>query len=137
MGSPVAGCTALPVTNGAAQCTYTATSAGLTATYTGPTGLLASSTATATIALTPVITLQPLSQSVAKGSSVKLTATAAAPSTPTIQWQSSTNGTTFTSIPGATTTKYRFRPTATIYLRAVFSTGPYKAKSQAALITVS
>lgn len=137
-GVPVTGCSSLPVTNGTAQCTYPLNHAGLTATYTGPSGILAPSTATATIGIAPAITLQPASASVALGSAVKLKTAAIAPTTPTVQWQTSSNGTTFTAIPGATSPNYRFHPSVTTtYLRAVYTVGLFKTKTQIAVITAS
>jgi hypothetical protein len=137
-GSPVAGCSSLPVTNGVVQCNYTATHGTVTATYTGPTGALGSSTTATTIGLTPAITLQPVGSSVAKGTRVNLTSAAIGPGTITVQWQMSTTGKGFKPISGATSPNYHFRPTApTTYLRAVYTAGLYNTKTQVVVVRAS
>jgi len=61
----------------------------------------------------PVVTTNPVSQSVLANQTVSFTAAANGNPTPTVQWQLSTNnGKTFTNIAGATSTTYSFTATA-------------------------
>ena len=87
----------------------------------------------------PVITLNPASQ-VGTGGSVALTASASGNPAPTVQWQSSTDGgTTFTNIPGATSSTLSFTPTSSqtsSKYRAVFTNVCGSAATTAATLTV-
>src|SRR5438477_5223052 len=57
--------------------------------------------------LPPVITLNPVAETVVAGDPVAFTAAATGTPTPTVQWQVSTDGgTTFKNIDGATSTSY-------------------------------
>ena len=60
----------------------------------------------------PVITIQPSSQTVCAGNNVSFTSSANGSPAPTVQWQSSPNGTTWTNITGATNTTLTFASTA-------------------------
>ena len=61
----------------------------------------------------PVITLQPVSQTVVAGATASFTATASGSPTPTVQWQLSTDGgVTFSDISGATADTYSFTAAA-------------------------
>ena len=58
---------------------------------------------------TPAVTTNPASQTVAAGNAVTFTAAASGNPTPTVQWQVSTSGgTAFSAISGATSTTYTF-----------------------------
>jgi hypothetical protein len=98
-------------------------------------------TVTANTGSAPIITTQPVSQTVADGQTASFTAVATGNPTPTIQWQVSTdNGSNWTNISGATSTTYTF----TAYsandgnqFRAVFTNSNGTATSNAATLTVS
>jgi hypothetical protein len=88
----------------------------------------------------PVITSQPSSQTVTAGNTAFFTATASGYPAPTVQWQVSTNGTTWTNISGATSTTYSFIPQYADNLkqyRAVFTNGSGSVNSSAAILTVN
>jgi hypothetical protein len=98
-------------------------------------------TATGTLLVrgAPIIVTNPVSQIVSTGQPVTFTAAATGGPTPTVQWQVSTNGTTFTNIAGATTASYAFSPALTDtgkYFRAVFTNSLGSATSAAATLTV-
>ena len=56
----------------------------------------------------PNVTVHPSSQAVCTGSSVSFTSAAGGTPAPTVQWQQSTNGTTWTNISGATSGNFDF-----------------------------
>jgi Dockerin type I domain/Right handed beta helix region/Immunoglobulin I-set domain len=89
----------------------------------------------------PVVTTQPVSQVVAAGQSVTLTAAASGFPAPTVQWQvSADNGVTYTNISGATATSYTFTATAATngeFFQAVFTNSVGSTTSAAALITLA
>ncbi|HET6251032.1 MAG TPA: Ig-like domain repeat protein, partial [Tepidisphaeraceae bacterium] len=64
--------------------------------------------ATLTVTSPPVVTVQPTSQNAVVGQSVTFTVAATGNPTPSIQWQSSTDGVNFSDIPGATSSSYTF-----------------------------
>ena len=102
-------------------------------TYTNP--------ATLTCNIFPVVLTNPVSQSVAAGQSVTLSATVAAIPAATVQWQVSTNqGSTYTNIPGATSAAYTFQAIAgesgNLY-RAAFTNSLGTAYANPATLTVS
>lgn len=66
----------------------------------------ANGSGTLTVEAAPAILTNPVSQTVARGSSVTFTASASGYPAPTIQWQQSTNGVTYTNISGATSSTY-------------------------------
>jgi hypothetical protein len=89
----------------------------------------------------PVVTLNPATQTVAAGTNVTLLSAATGTPTPTVQWQSSPDGTTWTNITGATTgtlslTNVAHGLSGTRY-RAVFTNTAGTADSQAATLTVT
>ena len=77
-------------------------------------GLATASSTAATLSVDSVsITTDPISQEVAAGSSVTITAAATAIPSPTVQWEVSTNGgSSFSVLTGATSTSYSFTATA-------------------------
>lgn len=88
----------------------------------------------------PVVTLNPVSQSIHAGQSVQFTATASGDPAPSIQWQVSTNGgATFTSIANATSTPYSLTVTTAqngYQYRAVFTNASGTVTTSAATLTV-
>ncbi len=82
------------------------------AVFTNSLGSAASNPATLTVYTPPTITSNPVSQSAAVGSQVTFTAAASGTPAPSVQWQTSTNGTTWTNIAGATSNSYTFTVTA-------------------------
>jgi hypothetical protein len=95
---------------------------------------------TLTVRAVPAIVSSPASQAVVSGSSVTFTAAATGYPTPTVQWQQSTNGRTYTSISGATNMSYTINAVASSqngYLyRAVFTNSVGSATTAAAVLTV-
>jgi hypothetical protein len=96
--------------------------------------------ATLTVTAAPMITLNPVSQTIVAGHGVTFTAAATGTPAPTVQWQVSTNnGASFVNIPGATSTTYSFTVTAgeNGYLyRAVFTNSTGHATTSNAKLTV-
>jgi autotransporter passenger strand-loop-strand repeat protein len=89
--------------------------------------------------IAPTIVTNPSDQTVAAGSTVMLTASAAGSPTPTVQWQVNT-GSGFTDIPGATSTTYAFTAAASQngdQFRAVFTNSAGQAITSAATLTIS
>jgi hypothetical protein len=87
----------------------------------------------------PVVTGQPVSTITVAGSPVTFTATAAGVPDPTVQWQTSADGTTWANIAGATTTTCGFVATSDLNghrYRAVFTNSAGSATSSAATLTV-
>jgi uncharacterized repeat protein (TIGR01451 family) len=84
-----------------------------------------SSTTITSAGMAPVITKNPSNQSVAGSGNITFTAAASGMPTPTVQWQVSTNmGTTYTNIPGATSTTLTLTSSPTLdgnLYRAVFT----------------
>ncbi len=105
------------------------------------------STATTTPALltvssatAPVVTLQPVNQSAINGQDVSFTATATGIPTPTVQWQVSTDGLSYSNIPGQVSSTYAFIATTAQsgdQYRAVFSNSQGSATSSPAALTVT
>jgi hypothetical protein len=88
----------------------------------------------------PVITLEPVSTSVLVGQPYTLRAAATGKPAPSVQWQVSTNGVSFTNIVGATSTKLAGVGSAADSgkeFRAVFANSGGTATSDAATLTVS
>jgi hypothetical protein len=100
-------------------------------------------TFSATVAPPPVapsVTAQPSDTTVAPGQTYSFTAAGDGSPAPTVQWQVSTDGTTFTDIAGATDTTYS--ATAALadsghQFRAVFTNATASATSNAATLTVA
>src|SRR4029077_15479947 len=74
------------------------------AVFTNASGNITTAAATLTVNVAPSITLQPLNQTVNAGQTASFTAAATATPAPTVQWQVSTNGSTFSDVPGASST---------------------------------
>ncbi|MGH9928489.1 MAG: hypothetical protein ACREA9_04570 [Pyrinomonadaceae bacterium] len=94
--------------------------------------------ATLTVNTAPVVTLNPMSQSQTSGN-VNFTAAASGSPAPTVQWQVSTNGgTSFSNIPGATSTTLTVAVTPSVngnQYRAVFTNACASATTTAATLT--
>ena len=91
------------------------------------------------VAVAPVIVTNPTDQSTCAGGFVSFSASASGAPSPTVQWQSG-DGTTFTNIPGATSTTYTFSPTVAnngMQFRAVFSNVATNATTTAAVLSVN
>jgi hypothetical protein len=88
----------------------------------------------------PVVTTDPDSETVQPNTSVTFTAAASGVPTPTVQWQRSTDGgTSFSDIPGATSTTYTFTAVAADdgnQYRAVFTNSVSSATTAAATLRV-
>jgi hypothetical protein len=88
----------------------------------------------------PAVLTQPQSATVVAGQQVSFTATANGVPTPTVQWQQSSDGVNWTTIPGATATTYSFTSSdldSGYLYRAEFSNSAGQADSAAARLTVS
>ena len=88
----------------------------------------------------PVITTQPSSQTKCVGVNASFTSAASGSPTPTVQWQVSTNGTTWTNITGATSGSLAFAPTTADnnkQYRAVWTNIGGTVNSAAATLTVN
>ena len=80
-----------------------------------------------TVSVAPAVTTQPANQTVKAGQAATFSAAASGTPTPTVQWQLSTNGSTWSTIAGATGTTYAIAPTTAAdngnQFRAVFTNG--------------
>jgi hypothetical protein len=90
----------------------------------------------------PTVTLNPVDHTATAGDTVLFTAAATGTPTPTVQWQVSANGgTTFTSVPGATSNTLTLTDVTTAMsgeqYRAVFTNSAGTATTTAALLTVN
>ena len=88
----------------------------------------------------PLISTNPTSQTKCEGTSVSFTSAANGSPAPTVQWQSSTNGTTWTNITGATAATYTFTTTIADnnkQYRAVWTNTAGTINSNAAVLTVN
>jgi hypothetical protein len=111
------------------------------AVFTNSLGSATSTAATLTVQFAPTVTTNPTSQTVTAGHNATFTATATGNSTPTVQWQVSTDGgVTFTNIAGATSATLTLSSvTASLngyWYRAVFTNSLGSATTTAALLTV-
>jgi hypothetical protein len=87
----------------------------------------------------PSVTTQSMPQTVTVGQTATFTAAATGAPFPLVKWQVSTDGTTFTDIPGATSTTYSFNPVLADngeQFRAVFINAAGVVNSSAATLTV-
>jgi hypothetical protein len=87
----------------------------------------------------PTVTKHPVTQSKCAQTSVTLTSTATGTPAPAVQWQESTNGTTWTNIPGATNNTLTFVTTIADNgkkYRAVWTNGGGSVNTNAATLTV-
>jgi alpha-tubulin suppressor-like RCC1 family protein len=90
--------------------------------------------------IAPVVTIEPLNQSVASGGTATFTAAASGTPTPTVQWQVSVDGGVTWDDTGVTSTTISGMPTAFVNgweLRAVFTNGGGSATTNAATLTVT
>jgi beta-glucanase (GH16 family) len=90
----------------------------------------------------PVVTINPLSQSVGTGGSLTFTAAASGSPTPSVQWQVSGNGgSTWKAVSGATTTTFTTGPLTAFEdgwkVQAVFTNSSGTAATNAATVTVT
>jgi hypothetical protein len=111
------------------------------AAFTNPGGTFVSSAARLTVKTVPQITAEPADQTVVEGEAASFTAAADGRPAPTVQWQTSVNGTLFTDIAGATSGTYTTGPRTladdgSLY-RAVFTSAAGAATSRAAALTVT
>lgn len=109
------------------------------AVFNNPAGSATTNTATLTVYAAPVITTQPVNQMVNAGQTAAFTAVASGNPTPAVQWQVSTDGSTWNDIAGATSTTYSFTVQVADngkQFRAVFTNSAGSATSTAALLTV-
>ena len=113
----------------------------VTATTAGATSPAVFDLTNATSTNAPVVTLQPVNQTVNAGATASFTATATGNPTPTVQWQVSTDGgVTFSDISGATADTYSFTAAADQNgdeYSAVFTNSYGSTTSAAATLTVN
>ena len=131
---------------GATSTTYnftpTATMSGnyYQAVFTNAGGSVDTSAATLTINTAPVVTARPANKTVNVGVTATFTAAASGTPTPTVEWQTSTDGTTWTNITGATATSYTFAPTTAqngLQYRALFTNSLGSVSTGGAALTVN
>jgi hypothetical protein len=94
---------------------------------------------TVTVGTPPSITTQPSNQTVTLGSTATFTAAASGAPAPTVQWQYSSNGSTYTNLPGATSATYSVAAAAVASgykFRAVFTNALGQVATSAATLTV-
>jgi hypothetical protein len=129
-----------------ATLTFTATKAlsghKYRAVFSNPNGQATTKAATLTVtdeSKKPVVSTQPVSQTVPEGKKAVFTSTATGDPVPTVQWQQSKNGTDWKNISGAKSTTYKFTADDELdgyRYRAVFTNSAGSATSQAAKLTV-
>ena len=111
------------------------------AVFTNSLGTTTSAAGTLTVGTVPVITTNPLSQTVAAGSPVTFTAAATGSPAPTVQWfVSFDGGATFSAVPGATSTTLTFTATTNLngaLYGAQFTTTCQAVSTSLALLTVT
>jgi hypothetical protein len=95
---------------------------------------------TLTVQAAPSIVTSPASQSIVSGNSVTFSASATGYPMPTVQWQQSTNGTSYSNIAGATSSTYTISAVTSSQngyrYRAVFTNSVGTATTAAATLTV-
>ncbi len=109
------------------------------AVFTNSAGSTATAAALLTVDSTPVITLNPLSQTVGRTFTVRFTAAATGVPVPFVKWQVSVGGGGFTDIPGATSATYSFAAAFSDngnQYRAVFSNVVGSTNTSPATLTV-
>ena len=90
--------------------------------------------------VSPTVTTQPASQTRCAGIAASFTSAASGTPTPTVQWQVSTNGTTWSNITGATSSPLTFAATTADnnkQYRAVWTNSGGAVNSNAAVLTVN
>ncbi len=145
---PTAPPTTTPTTAPTSTSTTTPTSPTTSQSPTGPTPTTTTSTtsppaptSTDPGAVAPSVTTQPADLSVAEGATARFTAAASGTPAPTVQWQSSPDSTSWSTVAGATGTTLelgtvRAAQDGTRY-RAVFTNAAGSATTDAATLTVS
>jgi len=132
--------------DGATSATYSfTTSAADTskqyhAIFTNAAGNVTTSAATLTVNTVPVVTTQPSNTTVTAGASASFSAAASGSPAPTLQWQVSTNGTTWSDIDGATSATYSFTTATTDtgkQFRAAFTNSAGSTISNVATLTAT
>ena len=110
------------------------------AVFTNSAGTVSTTAAILTVQYAPVITTNPVSQTVTVGSTVRFAAAARANPAATVQWQVSSNGgSTWTNMTGATSTTLSLTATTALRgyrYRAVFTNSIGTATTTAATLTV-
>ena len=110
------------------------------AVFTNACGTAATQTAILVVNTAPSVTTNPQNTTACAGSPVSFFAAASGSPVPSIQWQGSTDGgSTFSDIPGATTSTLTLSPGTSqdgVKFRAVFTNTCNSATSQAATLTV-
>ncbi len=111
------------------------------AVFTNGAGTATTNAASLVVSSPPAVVTQPFNQSVPVGNTATFASTATGSPTPTVQWQLSTDGSTWTTITGATATTYTTPPTTTAnngnQFRAVFTNGIGTANSNPATLSVA
>ncbi len=90
--------------------------------------------------ISPTVITQPASQTICAGTTVSFTSAANGTPAPAVQWQVSTNGTTWTNITGATSATLSFSATTAEnnkQYRAVWTNSEGSVNSNAAILTVN
>jgi hypothetical protein len=111
------------------------------AVFTNSVGSVTTANATLSVRYAPIVTVNPTSQTVTAGQPVTFTAAASGNSTPTVQWQVSTNGgATWTNISGATSTTFTLSTTTAsengYEYRAMFMNSLGSATTAVAVLTI-
>ena len=109
-------------------------------TFKNTAGEATSKAATLTVQRLPALTLQPIGTTVEEGQTATFEATASGLPAPTVQWQTSPNGTSWSNISGGTSDQLVIVDAQSSIngheYRAVFTNAAGKATSQAARLTV-
>jgi len=108
----------------------------LRAVFSNSTGSTISNPATLTVWSAPTVTVQPTSQSAKVPATVTFTSTAGGTPKPAQRWQQSSNGTTWTDIPGAVGEKLTVTAFGEQKFRAVFTNAAGEATSATATFSV-
>jgi sugar lactone lactonase YvrE len=111
------------------------------AVFTNTAGSATTTAATLTVNFAPTVTQQPTNQTVNAGQPASFTASANGNPAPTVQWQLSSNGGAFASIPGATSTTLTLTGTTTSQngnqYQAIFTNSIGSGTTTAATLTVN
>jgi len=109
------------------------------AVFTNSAGSATSNPATLTVNSAPVVTTQPVGQTVNPGQTASFTSIASGSPTPSVQWQVSSDGISWSDIAGATSTTYSFTVQSADngkQFHAVFTNSAGSATSNPATLTV-
>lgn len=138
-GNAISGATASSYTTPAAVAADTG--ATFSVVVTSGTQSVTSANATLTVNVLPTFSTSPTAQSVTAPATASFTVAATGQPTPTLKWQSSPDGTTWTDIAGATAASYTTPATATTdsgtQFRAVATNAAGSVNSSAASLTVT